>query len=204
MGVFRTRSTTSSIHARNRLLSREPAGHASARSPRPTSACLASPSASASSADAGIASCPSARPTSVAERTSGRSAPSAPPAASAPRRRSTASRVSMASAIRSMNAGVSHTAPGRLAIAGPPSGPTSPARSSAPENARIGAALSPPLSARAPSPAAPSLPYATAALLVTPAWPLPVIEPLCLALEMASVSAATQCCSAALDSASST
>ena len=38
-----------------------------------------------------------------------------------------------------MNAGVSHTAPGRLAIAGPPSGPTSPARSSRAGNARIGA-----------------------------------------------------------------
>jgi hypothetical protein len=46
--------------------------------------------------------------------------------------------------------------------------------------------------------------YATAALLVTPAPFAPLMEPLCLALEMASVSAATQCCSAALDSASST
>ena len=102
-----------------------------------------------------------------------------------------------------MNAGVSHTAPGRLAIAGPPSGPTRPARSSAPENARRGAASAPP--ANDPSPAPPSVTYATAALLVTPAPFAPFMEtPACLALEMASVSAATQCCSAALDSASST
>ena len=118
------------------------AGHASARSPRPTSACLASPSASASSADAGIAS----RPSAVPRRW--RSGPAAARAlrAAGGRRRAALDRLARQHSVRHQvdECGRLPHRAGQVGDRGPPSGPTS-RRSSAPENARIGAALSPPL-----------------------------------------------------------
>ena len=142
-GRFRHLSTISSSHTRNLVLSLLPAGHESARSPSPTSPCLASANARCSASVAGIMSDPSARAISVAVRTNGRSAPSAVPVDKATRLRSLASGVSMPSARRSMNAGVSQTAPVTAGMAGPPNGPQRPARSSAPKNRFLGAILPP-------------------------------------------------------------
>ena len=197
LGVFLTRSTTSPIHPRNLWSSLDPAGHPRARSPRPTSACLASASAADSRSLTGVISWPNARPTSVADRTRGRSAPSADPVARATRRRSTASRVSIASAIRSTNAGVSQTAPGRVRMEGPPRGPTRPARSSAPMNRRWFVA-----SPRGSFGSFGSCGAAPALLVTTPA-PAPPGAAWRTSV-MASESAATQACIVAGDSASST
>ena len=171
LGRLRHRSTISSSHTKNRVLSLLPAGHERDKSPSATSPCLASARACCSASVAGIISCPSALATSVELRTSGRSAPSAEPVERATRRRSLASGVSIPSASKSMNAGVSQTAPGTAGMAGPPKGPHKPARSSAPRNRFRGAifpapppAVSPPFRSRSAAPDAPP---------TTPASPSP-------------------------------
>eukprot|EP00982_Pelagococcus_subviridis_P012545 31178-Pelagococcus_subviridis.AAC.3 len=204
-GMLRTRSITNSSQCRKRELSALPAGHDSARSPRLTKFCLASFSALCSGAVVGMTIAPSARPTSVDDCTSGRSAPSGDDAASAARRRSTASFVSIASARRSTNAGVSHAAPGTGGIAGPPSGPHKPARSNAPVNRfffpEISNSPSPPFFPLFPSPPfplpspSPPSPPATTPAASTPGPPAATpAAAFCRVSAMHSESAVTHAC----------